>query len=116
MESTLGVMAGRWKVLVLHFLLSSPRRFSELRESLRGISHRTLSRQLRELERDGLVHRINSPKSPTHVEYALTALGESLRPVLGAMHEWGRDYAKMCARGDPRLKLSRSDTQGPVRR
>lgn len=115
-ESTLGVMSGRWKVLVLHSLLSGPRRFSELVEPLRGISHRTLSRQLRELERDGLVRKGKSPTSPTRVEYSLTALGESLRPVLGAMHEWGRDYAKVCARGDPRSWMSHSGAQAPARR
>lgn len=93
-EKTLAVLAGRWKVLALFHLLSGTRRFNELHRLLRGVSHRTLSRQLRELERDGVIRRTVYPQVPPRVEYALTPLGETLRPVLAAMHEWGAVYSQ----------------------
>ena len=92
-ETTLAVIEGRWKVLVLHFLLSGTKRFNELHRLLRGVSHRTLAQQLRELERDGILRRKVYPQIPPKVEYSLTRLGASLEPVLSAMHEWGTAYA-----------------------
>lgn len=92
-ETTLRVIAGRWKVLVLHYLLTATTRFNELHRKLGGISHRTLARQLRELERDGIVRRKVYAEIPPRVEYSLTALGKSLEPVLRAMHAWGEGFA-----------------------
>lgn len=92
-ETTLHVIEGRWKVLVLHFLLEDTRRFNELQRLLKGVSHRTLAQQLRELERDGIVRRKVYPQIPPKVEYSLTRLGTSLKPILLAMHEWGQSYA-----------------------
>lgn len=97
-ETTLAIVGGRWKVLVLHHLLRGTRRFAELHRQLAGISHRTLTKQLRELESAGIIHREVYPVVPPKVEYSLTALGRSLEPVLMAMHRWGEDYAR---RRDP---------------
>lgn len=92
-EATLRVIEGRWKVLVLHYLLTETRRFNELQRLLHGISHRTLTKQLRELERDGILRRRAFSEVPPRVEYSLTALGRSLEPILMAMHHWGEAFA-----------------------
>lgn len=92
-ESTLAVLNGRWKVLVLHYLLQGTQRFNELERKLRGITHRTLTRMLRELERDGIVARTVFAQVPPRVDYALTERGRSLAPVLDAMHAWGERNA-----------------------
>lgn len=91
-EATLGVIGGRWKVLALHHLLDGTKRFSELNRELDGISHRTLTKQLRELEAHGVVHRTVYREIPPKVEYSLTPLGKSLEPVLLAMHAWGEAF------------------------
>jgi len=88
-ESTLEVIGGRWKVLIIHFLLAGPTRFGELARSLGSISARTLSKQLRELEADGVVNRKDFGEIPPKVEYSLTPLGKTLEPVLLAMEAWG---------------------------
>lgn len=92
-ESTLRVIEGRWKVLALHHLMGGVKRFNELNRLLVGVSPRTLAKQLRELERDGIVRRKVYPEIPPRVEYSLTALGRSLEPVLLAMDTWGDAYA-----------------------
>lgn len=92
-EATLGVIEGRWKVMVLHYLLDGTKRFNELHRLLKGVSHRTLTLQLRELERDGVLRRKVYAQIPPKVEYSLTPLGQSLKPVLRAMHDWGDAYA-----------------------
>lgn len=91
-ECTLKVIEGRWKVLILYYLLNGPIRFNELQRQLTDISARTLARQLRELERDGIVHRKVHAQIPPRVDYSLTRLGESLKPILKAMHDWGQSY------------------------
>jgi DNA-binding HxlR family transcriptional regulator len=91
-ETTLGVIGGRWKVLVLHHLLEGTKRFSELTRALQGVSARTLSKQLRELEADGVIDRRVYPQIPPKVEYSLTASGRKLKPVLLAMHRWGEQF------------------------
>ena len=93
-ETTLRAIGGRWKVLVLHYLLSGTKRFNELHRLLGGISHRTLAKQLRELERDGIVVRKVYPQIPPKVEYSLSALGKKLTPVLDAMHGWGEELER----------------------
>lgn len=85
----LWLLSGRWKFQIIHWLLQSPCRFNALQRNLGEISHRTLSLQLKQLIADGLVERVDFESSPPHVEYRLSARGESLRPVLCAMHEWG---------------------------
>lgn len=93
-ETTLGVIGGRWKVLVLHHLLRRTHRFGELHRELDGISHRTLTKQLRELEQAGIVRRKVHRQVPPKVEYSLTQAGRSLEPVLLAMHDWGEAFVQ----------------------
>ncbi len=97
-ETTLAAINGRWKVLVIHYLLDGIKRFGELHRALPGISHRTLAKQLRELEADRLIRRKVYREVPPKVEYSLTPLGESLKTVLIAMHEWGEAYAQKIAK------------------
>ena len=92
-ESTLKVIGGRWKVLIIRELIEGVKRFGELQRSLNGITQKMLSQQLRELEENGIIHREVYPQIPPKVEYSLTLLGESLKPILYAMHEWGIKYS-----------------------
>lgn len=88
-ERALRVIQGRWKLLILRELLSRERRFSDLQRALPGVSQKVLTEQLRELEADGVVQRTVHPQVPPRVDYALTALGRELLPVLGELHAWG---------------------------
>lgn len=88
-EVTLAVIGGRWKVLLLYHLFQGVMRFSELRRALPGITQKMLTQQLRELERDGIVHRTVYAQVPPKVEYTLTPRGQSLKPVVNAMCRWG---------------------------
>ena len=92
-ETTLLLIAGRWKPLIIHWLLPGAMRFNELQRSLGSITHRTLSRTLKEMEHDGLVERIDYREIPPRVDYRLTPIGASLEPVLGAMHDWAVRHA-----------------------
>ncbi|MBW4685457.1 MAG: helix-turn-helix transcriptional regulator [Komarekiella atlantica HA4396-MV6] len=87
-ETTLKVIGGRWKVLIIRELMADIKRFGELQRALPGITQKMLTQQLREMEEDGIIHREVYPQIPPKVEYSLTSLGESLRPILYAMHEW----------------------------
>jgi DNA-binding HxlR family transcriptional regulator len=93
-EATLGVMGGRWKAAILFQLSSGTQRFGQLRKLLPNITQRMLTLQLRELEHDGLVRRTVYAEVPPRVEYELTSWGESLRPVIDAMSEWGQRYRR----------------------
>lgn len=88
-EVTLEVIGGRWKVLILRELLQGVKRFGELHRALSGITQKMLTQQLREMEEDGIIHREVYLQVPPKVEYSLKPLGESLKPILDAMHEWG---------------------------
>ncbi|ARV58911.1 transcriptional regulator [Nostocales cyanobacterium HT-58-2] len=88
-ETTLRVIGGRWKVLIIKELMEGVKRFGELQRALDGITQKMLTQQLREMEEDGILHRKVYPQIPPKVEYSLTPLGESLQPILYAMHEWG---------------------------
>jgi DNA-binding HxlR family transcriptional regulator len=101
-ETTLHVIGGQWKVMVLHYLLDGAMRFGELQRSLRGISARTLTKQLRELERDGVIHLEVHAQIPPKVEYWLTPLGKRLKPALLAMHRWGEEFCERDDAGEPR--------------
>ena len=92
-ERTLGVIGGVWKVLILRELLSETRRYGSLHRSIIGVTHKMLTQQLRELERDGVVRRKVYHQIPPKVEYSLTALGLELAPILKAMHSWGSSLA-----------------------
>lgn len=88
-ERTLEVIGGRWKVLILRELFSGVKRFGQLHRSLQGITQKMLTQQLREMEEDGIIHREVYLQVPPKVEYSLTPVGESLKPILDSMHEWG---------------------------
>ena len=90
-EATIGAIGGRWKVLIIHQLLKETRRFGELTRLLNGVSARTLTRQLRELESSGVINRRVHQQVPPKVEYSLTGLGLKLKPILYAMHDWGEE-------------------------
>lgn len=94
-ELTLDLIAGRWKVMVIYWLLQGDRRFNQLQRDLKGITHRTLTKQLRELEAGGLVERHDFSEIPPHVEYHLSPLGRSLEPILLAMHEWAAAHPQV---------------------
>jgi DNA-binding HxlR family transcriptional regulator len=100
-EITLKVIGGRWKVLVLHHLLAGTMRFNALHGRLDGISHRTLTKQLRELEADGVLGRHVYREVPPKVEYSLTALGKSLEPILLSMHAWGETFSTKVSAARP---------------
>ena len=87
-EQTLDLISGRWKVMAIYWLLKGERRFNQLQRDLSGITHRTLVKQLREMEADGLVERHDFGEIPPRVAYRLSPLGRSLEPILLTMHEW----------------------------
>jgi DNA-binding HxlR family transcriptional regulator len=87
-ETTLQLVSGRWKLMVIFWLLEGEQRFNALQRNLGGITHRTLARQLREMEADGLVERRDYGEIPPRVDYRLTARGRSLQPILKAMEDW----------------------------
>jgi DNA-binding HxlR family transcriptional regulator len=103
---TVELIGGKWKAVVLFYLLDGTLRFNELRRKVPGITQRMLTLALRELEADGLVLRTVYPVVPPHVEYALTPFGRSLEPVLLAMREWGRRNKRRTERA-----LADRDTQ-----
>ena len=93
-ETTLSVIGGRWKVLILFRLLDGTLRFSELRRVLPGVTQRMLTLHVRELERDGMIHREVYREIPPKVEYSLTPAGQSLEPLLRLMSAWGHANRK----------------------
>lgn len=90
----IAVIGGKWKPEILWFLKKGPLRFGELQRSMPGITQVTLTKNLRELERDGIVTRTVFPEIPPRVEYRLTELGMTAFPVLDAISSWGRLYQK----------------------
>lgn len=93
-ETTLMLISDRWKVLILRDLFTGTKRFGELKKSLSGISQKVLTANLKDMEASGLLTRKAYPEVPPRVEYTLTETGESLKPVLAAMFDWGMDYKK----------------------
>jgi len=91
-EATLDLIDGKWKAVILYHLLNDTVRFNELRRRLSRITQRMLTRQLRELEADGLIHREIYAEVPLRVEYSLTTLGRSLEPVVRMLWTWGNQY------------------------
>ena len=89
-EATLDLIGGKWKGVILHHLLEGTLRFNELRRRIPSCTQRMLTRQLRELEEAGLVHRHIFAQVPPRVDYSLTAEGRSLEPIVRAMHAWGQ--------------------------
>lgn len=91
-ETTLQLIGSKWKVLILRDLIGGTKRFGELKKSIGNVSQKVLTQQLRMMEEDGLVNREIFAEVPPRVEYSLTDLGMSLKPVLDAMSHWGADY------------------------
>ncbi|MED0661193.1 helix-turn-helix domain-containing protein [Heyndrickxia coagulans] len=91
-ESIMELIGGKWTFLILRDLFYGPMRYSELQKSCHGISPRTLSLRLKELESNGLIYRRVLSTIPPHVEYALTKKGETLKPVFDAMRDWGEQW------------------------
>ncbi|WP_168198765.1 winged helix-turn-helix transcriptional regulator [Jejubacter calystegiae] len=91
-EVTIEVAGGKWKPLIIHYLLSGTKRFGELQRLIGGVTQRSLTLQLRELESHGMVNRVVYAEVPPRVEYSLTELGRTLAPTLVAMREWGENY------------------------
>lgn len=92
-EAALEIIGGKWKGLALYHLMDGPVRFNALRRELGDVTQRMLTKQLRELEADGLIRRKVYPVVPPKVEYSLTEKGASLRPIVMALQEWGARYA-----------------------
>lgn len=90
--TTVQIIGTKWKLLIMRNLLSRSWRFNELRKSLDGVSQKVLTDSLRQLESDGIILRTVYPEVPPRVEYSLTELGESMRPILSAMENWGKSY------------------------
>jgi DNA-binding HxlR family transcriptional regulator len=96
-ETTARIVGGRWKAAVLEQLFQDSKRFSELKRAIPGITQRTLSQQLRELQTAGIIERTVHPDTPPRVVYAITPQGESLRPLLEAMCRWGKSHSAVMA-------------------
>ena len=90
--TTVALIGSKWKLLILRNLLVRPWRFNELKKDLEGISQKVLTDSLRSLEGDGIVTRTVYPEIPPRVEYSLSELGESMRPIISAMERWGLAY------------------------
>lgn len=92
--TTVQMIGSKWKLLIMRNLLQRPWRFNELKKDLEGISQKVLTDTLRSMEADGIITRTVYPEVPPRVEYALSDLGESMRPIMDAMEIWGTEYKK----------------------
>ena len=90
--TTVSLIGSKWKLLIMRNLLVRPWRFNELQRSLEGISQKVLTDSLRSMEEDGIITRTVFPEVPPRVEYALSELGESMRPIIKSMEAWGNNY------------------------
>lgn len=90
--TTVQLIGSKWKLLIMRNLLARPWRFNELKKDLEGISQKVLTDSLRSMEADGIITRTVYPEVPPHVEYALSGLGESMRPIIKSMEAWGTAY------------------------
>ena len=92
--TTVSLIGSKWKLLILRNLLAGPWTLNELKKNLEGISQKVLTDSLRSMEKDGLITRTVYAEVPPRVEYALSELGESMRPIIRAMEAWGIEYKK----------------------
>ena len=125
--TTVQLIGSKRKLLILRNLMQRPWRFNELRRDLEGISQKVLTDSLRSMEEDGILTRTVYPEVPPRVEYALSGLGQSLRPIIEAMAEWGQNYkdrfqvrktdrnALLRSPGGPQVLIHRRH-RGPVSR
>lgn len=93
-ETTLTLIGDKWKVLILRDLMPGTKRFGELKKSVGNVSQKVLTAQLRAMEKNGLVNRKVYAEVPPRVEYSLTELGKSLKPILDSLWSWGEEYKK----------------------
>ena len=93
--TTVQLIGNKWKLLILRNLLTRPWRFNEMLRSIPGISQKVLTDNLRAMEKDGIIVRTVFPEVPPRVEYALSELGESMRPIIQAMETWGLEYQRL---------------------
>ena len=108
-EATLELIRGNYKALILWHLAESKLRYSQLRQSIAGITPKMLTQQLRELESKELIHREVFPIVPPKVEYSLTELGKSLIPILVAMRDWGSGYLRSSKHLEPNCFMMGAD-------
>lgn len=92
--TTVQLIGNKWKLLIMRNLLVRPWRFNELHKSLEGISQKVLTDNLRAMEQDGLIIRTAYPEVPPRVEYSLSELGETMRPIILSLEAWGLNYLK----------------------
>ena len=93
--TTLWLIGNKWKVLILQRLLERPWRFNELQKNIPGISQRVLTDNLREMERDGILNRTVYPEVPVRVEYSLSEIGNSMKPIIASLENWGLQYQNL---------------------
>ena len=93
--TTVQLIGNKWKLLILRHLLARPWRFNEMLRSIPGISQKVLTDNLRALENDGIIIRTVFPEVPPRVEYSLSELGDSMRPIIQSMEKWGLAYQRM---------------------
>lgn len=91
-ELAIGILGKRWTGLILRVLEDGPKRFSDVTDSIPGISAKVLTERMKELEKQGIVHRQVYAETPVRIEYSLTEKGEALRPVLDAIQAWATDW------------------------
>ncbi|ARO29376.1 transcriptional regulator protein [Rhizobium sp. NXC14] len=113
LEATLSYLDGKWKGVILFHLMKGTLRFNELRRKLPAVTQRMLTKQLRELEGSGLVSRTVFPVVPPRVEYAMTPLGMTLKPVVDALAAWGDDYV-FCNPEGRELRMSSGGLHTPA--
>jgi DNA-binding HxlR family transcriptional regulator len=108
-QRTIALIGDKWKILVICTLRDGTKRFSELQRAMEGITPKVLTRQLRDLERDGIIERRVFPQVPPRVEYSLTPLGTSLLPILGQLHDWAvANSGSLLARNEKQEKADES--------
>ena len=93
--TTIGLIGSKWKLFILRDVLTGPKRFGELRRSLAGISAKVLTDCLRDMERAGIITRTVQAEMPPVVTYALSEVGETMRPIIAEMEKWGMSYKQM---------------------
>lgn len=92
--TTVQLIGSKWKLLIMRNLFARSWRFNELKRSLEGVSQKVLTESLRSMEEDGIIVRTVYPEVPPRVEYSLSELGESMRPIISAMEAWGTEYKR----------------------
>ena len=97
--TTVSLIGSKWKLLIIRNLLTRPWRFNELQRNLEGISQKVLTDSLRSMESDGIIIRTVYAEVPLRVEYSLSELGESMRPIIQSMERWGKEYKKQVKTG-----------------